>query len=76
LEVGVYSSVIEIADAEKISKSYVIRILRLALLAPGIVEAIFSGGRSSGKRSFFLTLRSACRAGEGCWLVPGLLLRA
>ena len=28
------------------------------------------------KRSFFLTLRSACRAGEGCWLVPGLLLRA
>ena len=43
MEVGVYSSVTEIADAEKISKSYVIRILRLALLAPGIVEAFLGG---------------------------------
>ena len=33
----------EIAEAEKVSKSYVSRILRLALLAPDIVEAIFSG---------------------------------
>jgi hypothetical protein len=31
---------------------------------------------TDGKRSFIATLRSACRAGEGCWLVPGLLLRA
>ena len=29
-----------------------------------------------GKRSLLSTLRSACRAGEGCWLVPGLLVRA
>ena len=28
------------------------------------------------KRSFLPTLRSACRAGEGCGLVPGLLVRA
>ena len=40
---GVYSSVTEIAEAEKISKSYVSRILRLALLAPDIVEAILGG---------------------------------
>ena len=39
----VYSSVTEIAEAERISKSYVSRILRLALLAPDIVEAILGG---------------------------------
>ena len=33
----------EIGDAENISKSYVSRILRLALLAPDIVEAIVEG---------------------------------
>ena len=43
LDQGVYSSVTEIAEAEKISKSYVSRILRLALLAPDIVEAILGG---------------------------------
>ena len=40
---GAYGLVTEIAEAEKISKSYVSRILRLALLAPDIVEAIFGG---------------------------------
>jgi hypothetical protein len=39
LDSGVYSSVSEIGDAENISKSYVSRILRLALLALDIVEA-------------------------------------
>jgi hypothetical protein len=39
----VCGSVSEIGDAENISKSYVSRILRLALLAPDIVEAIFGG---------------------------------
>jgi hypothetical protein len=43
LDRGIYSSVTEIAEAEKISKSYVSRILRLALLAPDIVEAILGG---------------------------------
>jgi hypothetical protein len=37
---GVYSSMNEIAEAERIRKCYVSRILRLALLAPDIVEAI------------------------------------
>ena len=32
--------------------------------------------RLEGKRSFLPTLRCACRAGEGCGLVPGLLVRA
>jgi hypothetical protein len=43
LDEGVYTSVSEIGDAENISKSYVSRILRLALLAPNIVETILEG---------------------------------
>jgi hypothetical protein len=43
LDEGVYTSVSEIGDAENISKSYVSRILRLALIAPDIVEAIVAG---------------------------------
>ena len=43
LDEGVYTSVSEIGEAENISKSYVSRILRLALLAPDIVEAILAG---------------------------------
>jgi hypothetical protein len=43
LDDGVYASVSEIGDAENISKSYVSRILRLALLAPHIIEAIVAG---------------------------------
>jgi hypothetical protein len=43
LDDGVYASVSEIGDAEGISKSYVSRILRLALLAPDIVEGILAG---------------------------------
>jgi hypothetical protein len=43
LDNGVHGSVTEIAKAERISKSYVSRILRLALLAPDLVEAILGG---------------------------------
>jgi hypothetical protein len=43
LDRGVYSSVTEIAEAERISKCYVSRILRLAVLAPDIVDAILGG---------------------------------
>jgi hypothetical protein len=43
LETGVYGSVEEIAQSEKINDSYVSRVLRLNLLAPGIVEAILNG---------------------------------
>jgi hypothetical protein len=43
LDEGVYTSVSEIGDAENISKSYVSRILRLALLAPDIVDEILAG---------------------------------
>jgi hypothetical protein len=47
LDEGVYATVSKIGDAENISKSYVSRILRLALLAPDIVEAILEGEADS-----------------------------
>ncbi len=43
LDEEVHTSVSDIGEAESISKSYVSRILRLALLAPDIVEAILAG---------------------------------
>jgi hypothetical protein len=43
LDDGVYASVSEVGDAENISKSYVSRILRLALLSPDLIEAILAG---------------------------------
>ena len=43
LDTCVYSSVTEISEAEGINKSYISRILRLALMAPDIIEAILAG---------------------------------
>jgi hypothetical protein len=43
LEIGVYTSVTEIAEVERIGKSYVSRILRLALLAPDFIASILAG---------------------------------
>jgi hypothetical protein len=43
LDEDIYTTVSEIGDAESISKSYVSRILRLALLSPDIIEAILAG---------------------------------
>ena len=43
LDDGVYTSVTEISEAEGINKSYISRILRLALLAPDTVEAVLAG---------------------------------
>ena len=43
LEDGSYSTIKELAAAEKINASYLCRVLRLTLLAPDIVEAILGG---------------------------------
>lgn len=43
LETGVYGTIGEIAATEKINDSYLSRVLRLTLLAPDIIEAIFDG---------------------------------
>jgi hypothetical protein len=43
LQTGVYRTVVELAAAEKISASYVSRVLRLTLLAPHIIESFLHG---------------------------------
>ena len=48
LESGEYGTLAELADAERISRSYVCRVLRLTLLAPDIVERILDGRPTAG----------------------------
>ena len=48
LETGRFSTINELAAAEKINSSYVSRVLRLTLLAPDIVEAILDGRQPEG----------------------------
>jgi hypothetical protein len=48
LESGEYSTIREIAVAEKINETYVGRVLRLTLLAPEIVEMILIGQQPAG----------------------------
>ena len=45
---GVHGTIAEIAAAESINESYVGRVLRLTLLAPGLVEAILNGRQPAG----------------------------
>lgn len=48
LESGDFATINELAAAEKINPSYVSRMLRLTLLAPGMVEAILDGRQPEG----------------------------
>lgn len=43
LESGDFSSILELAKAEKVNQSYMCRLLRLTLLAPDLVEAAVDG---------------------------------
>jgi hypothetical protein len=47
LESGEHGTLAELAAAERISRSYVCRVLRLTLLAPNIVEQILDGRRTA-----------------------------
>lgn len=51
LEHGEYGTLVELADTERISRSYVCRVLRLTQLAPDIVERVMDGGRRLGSHS-------------------------
>ena len=53
LECGEYGALADLADSERISRSYVCRVLRLTLLAPDIVERIFDG-RPTARLAHFL----------------------
>ena len=43
LDAGEFTTIAELAEREGIAPSYMTRVLRLTLLAPGIVEAILDG---------------------------------
>jgi hypothetical protein len=51
LETSRYATIKEIATAENINPSYVSRVLRLTLLAPATVEAIFDGRTEAAPNS-------------------------
>ena len=48
LESGDFATIAELAEREGIAPSYMTRVLRLTLLAPEIVQAIFDGVHGSG----------------------------
>ncbi|EIG63590.1 hypothetical protein [Bradyrhizobium sp. WSM1253] len=48
LESNLFSSVRDLAKAEKINESYLCRVLRLTLLSPAITEAILNGLQPEG----------------------------
>ena len=48
LDQGRYASITEIAMAERIERGYLGSLLRLTLLAPGLIEAILEGQRLNG----------------------------
>ena len=57
---GKFRSAAEVAEAEKVTRSFVNRLLRLTLLAPDIQEAIIDGRQPKGMQ---LEERGRCRAG-------------
>jgi hypothetical protein len=48
LEEGRFGTLAELSAAERISRSYICRVLRLTLLAPDIVERILDGRPTAG----------------------------
>lgn len=49
LEQGTYASLRDLAAAEKISPTYVSRLLKLTLLAPEVVERVLNGDAAEGQ---------------------------
>ena len=50
LDEGVYGTFDDLAKAERVSQSHISRMLRLTLLAPEVIEAIFEGRQPEGMR--------------------------
>ena len=72
LEEGRYASTTEIAEVEKIGRSFVNRLLRLTLLAPDIQEAILEGRQAKGLQLEELTKAMPAEWGSsgGCSKLP------
>src|SRR5512134_3277870 len=62
IEDGTYCSAGGIAEAEKITRSYITRLLNLTLLAPDIADAILDGRQPKG-----MQLEELTRAMPGVW---------
>ena len=62
MESGKYASMTELSAAEKVDPSYLARMLRLTLLAPDIVEALFDGQQTN-----HLALADLMRPFPGLW---------
>jgi hypothetical protein len=69
LEAGKFRSIAEIAEAEKIGRSFVSRLLRLTLLAPDIQEAILEGRQPKG-----MQLEELTQAVPGAWEEQGRIV--
>jgi hypothetical protein len=59
LEGGEHATLAELADAERISRSYVCRVLGVRLLAPDIVEHILDGRRTPERAQLMQPLEAA-----------------
>jgi ribosome-binding protein aMBF1 (putative translation factor) len=57
-----HPSTTEIAEAEKIGRSFINRMLRLTLLAPDLQEAILEGRQAKG-----MQLEELTKATSGAW---------
>jgi len=66
METGRFTTLNELAAAERINSSYVSRLLRLTLLAPDIVEAILDGRQPDG-----MTLPGLMEPMPSIWLEQG-----
>ena len=62
IEAGEYSSITELAKAEKVNQSYACRLLRLTLLAPKIVEDVLNGRLAPE-----LNLKDLAAPLSNCW---------
>jgi hypothetical protein len=71
LDNGRYRSAQEIADAEKIGRSFVSRLLRLTLLAPDIQEAILEGRQPKE-----IQLEKLARAEPEAWAEQRQIVRS
>jgi hypothetical protein len=62
IEDGTYRSTAEIADAEKVTRSFVNRPLSMTFLAPDIVESLLEGSQPKG-----VQLEDLTRATSSGW---------
>ena len=76
LEDGRYRSAAEIAEAEKITRSFVNRLLLLTLLVPDIVEALLDGRQAKGLQLAMLTGKLPSAWEEQRQLLPTTFARS